>query len=203
MMIRLEILTPQNSDLIHHIFPGKNGKYWVNFNWYWTELSRRSPSINSRLIYLDGIEKPIGYVAFGQHFQDRQLTRFASGEFELYHMVIDSVFQNCGLGRSSTVWVLAEMAKDQSCQKLLVACNPENKKATQLYKSLGFKEIGKNYDDDPLYALDPKEIRPFDVKLSAPSKVFDNDDEAKAWSAESQKSMIEFDWTAWELGLEK
>ncbi|MES2801244.1 MAG: GNAT family N-acetyltransferase [Bdellovibrionota bacterium] len=202
-MIRLETLTPQNFDLIHQVFPGNNGKYWVNFNWYWAELSQRNPLIKSKLIYVDEIEKPIGYVAFGQHFQDRQLKKPVSGEFELYHMIIDSVFQDCGLGRASTVLVLAEMAKDQKCQKLLVACNPENKKATQLYKNLGFKEIGKNYDEDPLYALDPKEIRPFDVKLSAASKVFDNDVEAKAWSAESQKSMSEFDWTAWELGLEK
>lgn len=175
----------------------------MNFNWYWAELPKRNPAIISSLIYVDDVERPIGFVAFGQHFQDRQLKIAIPGNFELYHMVIDSVFQGCGLGRASTIHVLREMTKNHACEKLLVACYPENKTATQLYRNLGFVELGRNYDDDPLYSLDPGEFHHREIKFSTLPKGSVVDEGMESWSKESQKSMREFDWAAWDLGLER
>lgn len=83
----------------------------------------------------------------------------------------------------------------------MVACHPDNKIGTALYKSLGFKEIGKNYDDDPLYSLSKEAVLKLDI--SAGKKKQDGHREgAEKWRLESIQSYQEFDWAAWQGGTE-
>ena len=201
-MIELRDLNPQNFENIHQIFPGNEGKYWVNFNWYWTNLSRRNEMIVANLIYWKNSGLPVGFVAFGRHFKDRQLKIPVAGAYELYHMVIDVSEQGKGIGRTSTVYVLRAMANLDDCKQLVVACHPDNKSATALYFSLGFQNIGKNYDDDPLYALDPKKIPDLKLNSFPGSQTQRPRNGAAEWSLESIQSEKEFDWTAWENGFE-
>jgi ribosomal protein S18 acetylase RimI-like enzyme len=199
-MIDIKKVNLDDEQFIHQIFPGEGGKFWVNFNWYWLEISRRRADIHSRYIFSDD-GSPMGFVAYGQHYSDRQLKESVSGSFELYHMVIDSSHQSRGLGRSSTIHVIQEIARNQECKHILVACHPDNKTATNLYKSLGFYEVGKNYDNDPLYALSPGEALKL-IVTNQGHRDFNSRDGALQWQHESIQSAKEFDWEAWENGLE-
>lgn len=116
-------------------------------------------------------------------------------------MVIDSSQQGRGLGRSSTVHVLQKMAQNQNCKQLIVACHPENKAATKLYKSLGFTEFDKNYDDDPLYSLSCDDALKLPITNQGQGN-FGSRDGAMKWQLDSIQSEKEFDWTSWENGLE-
>jgi len=200
-MIHLSLIDHQNANSIHRIFPGDEGKFWVNFNWYWLELARRRPLIQARFIYLDSNPEPVGFMAYGQHYKDRLLKDIQAGSFELYHIVIDANHQKKGIGRLATLLSIQEIAKNESCEKVLVSCHPDNKSATQLYKGLGFVEVGRNYDDDPLYALTKEQIKslaPHSLNLE-PSLSFQKHD---PWEKESRSSEKDFSWENWELGLE-
>lgn len=201
-MIKLENLTPDNLKHIHEIFPGEEGKYWVNFNWYWVELSKKRPQITSQLIYKANAPLPLGFVAYGQHFKDRQLEEAVPGVFELYHMIIDAGEQGKGFGRLATIHVLQKMASFEGCEKLVVACHPDNRAATNLYLSLGFQENGKNYDGDPLYVLSPDEAFDLAQVSNSKSDVERSRKGAARWRDESVENEKEFDWDAWEKGLE-
>jgi ribosomal protein S18 acetylase RimI-like enzyme len=200
-MIFFETITPQNSKNVHRIFPGDTGKYWVNFSWYWLELSNRRPGIQAKFVSVSKGADPLGFLAYGQHYKDRLLTEAISGAFEMYHVVIDSFYQGQGLGKLATVLSLKEMAQNQNCEQVLVACHPDNKSATQLYKNLGFCEVGKNYDEDPLYAITKEQI----IELRTPAFVLKSPTivaRTNAWELESQSIEAEFSWTDWEQGLE-
>jgi RimJ/RimL family protein N-acetyltransferase len=201
--MKLEKINSVNKKYAHNIFPGEVGKYWVDFNWYWGEISFRRSFINSQFIYLNENPAPIGFVSYGQHFRDRILKECVPNSYELYHMVIDERMQGQGLGKAATIYVLQEIAKLEAANKLIVACHPDNKRATKLYNSLGFKFFSKNYDDDPMYFITPETalkmqmpIHSFKTNLNPISK------NAKAWTEESYHSEKSFSWDDWELGLD-
>ena len=197
-------LNKHNINSIYKIYPGDEGMYWVNFNWYWSYLAKNREGIFAKLIYHDDINEPIGFMAYGVHYKDRFLKYAEDRKFELYHIVIDSRFQGKRLGMISTIMALKEIASINECDEILVACNPENVKATRMYKSLGFNLIGKNYDDDPLYSLSTSELSniksikvpPIDIqkiKQLVP----------KDWPKKVIQYEKEFNWSDWERGLIK
>jgi hypothetical protein len=49
-MIYLKTVDQGNAKGVHRIFPGVEGKYWVNFNWYWLGISKRRPLIDAKFI---------------------------------------------------------------------------------------------------------------------------------------------------------
>jgi hypothetical protein len=72
-------VTDENRHWVDKIFAGDEAQYWVHYNWYWERNARTHPGIEFRLIQVDGPEQPVGVIAFGQHFEDQELTRRLRG----------------------------------------------------------------------------------------------------------------------------
>lgn len=68
-------------------------------------------------------------------------------------MLIKPGKQVQGIGRQ-TVLLIANEVFEQGYTHLRVAHNPEADRAQAFYYALGFKVIGKDYDDEPLLELD-------------------------------------------------
>ena len=137
-MVLLKQFNKENKDDIHYLYPGDKAKYWVNFNWYWLELSQRRASIFVRLIYLGDLKKPVGFMAYGQHYRDRLLKNALENIYEIYHIVIHAPFQGIGIGKTSIILALQDIGNNLNCERVFVACHPYNKPAIKLYRGLGF-----------------------------------------------------------------
>jgi RimJ/RimL family protein N-acetyltransferase len=142
-----------NEQFVEKIFAGELAQYWVHYNSYWLENSHKYPDITAQLIYGDDEKLPVGFIAYGQHYTDEALSKKKSGCYELIHLVIDEKYQGTGYGRIATNKAIALLKQIKDCQVIVIAHHPDNKIARSLYESLGFVEIGKKYDDDPLLQL--------------------------------------------------
>lgn len=151
-------ITPENEAYVARIFAGDQAKSWVHYNTYWLENSQRLPDIESRLIYIAGNANPVGFIAYGQHYEDEELTRSVPQTLEIIHMVIDEPYQRQGWGKKTTLKAIRELRKWPGNNRIVTAHNPANKPAAHLYKSLGFNEYGRNYDGDPLMQLEGDEV---------------------------------------------
>ncbi|HEY0605448.1 MAG TPA: GNAT family N-acetyltransferase [Herpetosiphonaceae bacterium] len=151
--MRFEAITPENEPAVDAIYPGDQEQYWVHYNWYWKDVSRRKADIAARLIYVAEVESPVGFIAYGQYYQDEALTKPVPGWYEVIHLVIDKPFQRRGYGRQATAIALDLLRSRPDCERIVIAHNPENLAARMLYEQFGFVEFGRNYDGDPLLVL--------------------------------------------------
>ena len=152
-MLTFQSITPENEPFVSAIFAGDEAQYWVHYNAYWLESSRRLSDVHARLIYAVGVAGPVGFIAYGQHYQDEDLTQPLPGVLEVIHMVIDKPHQRRGYGREATLWAVGELRAVQGCRSVVIAYHPANIPARHLYESLGFVGFGRNYDGDPLLRL--------------------------------------------------
>lgn len=143
-----------NEKFVETIFAGDKAQYWVHFNSYWLENSRQHADISAKLIAVDGERSPIGFIAYGQHYTDEALTQKKHTWYEVIHLVIDEAHQGKGYGREATQIAIALLKQNKDCKFIVIAHHPDNIVARSLYLSLGFKVVGKNYDDDPLLMLE-------------------------------------------------
>jgi RimJ/RimL family protein N-acetyltransferase len=148
-------LTSENEHLVDAIYPGDQEQYWVHYNWYWKDVSYRKADIAAKLIYVAEVELPVGFIAYGQYYQDEALTEPVPGWYEVIHLVIDKPFQRRGYGRQATAIALDLLKRQPDCERIVIAHNPENLAARALYEQFGFVEFGHNYDGDPLLGLVP------------------------------------------------
>lgn len=146
-------VTKENIAHVEKIFAGEKAQYWVHYNTYWLENSRKHSSILARLIEVDAVNKPIGFIAYGPHYTDEALSQIKPKTYEIIHLVIDEAYQGCGYGRRATMKAIEELQKNDDCQSIVIAHHPDNMAAKKLYTDIGFTEIGKNYNDDPLLML--------------------------------------------------
>ena len=198
-MIQFERISEEDLDWIHRIYPGNFSKHWVHFNWYWYELSLLRSDLCCLYIFVSGLNRPIGVIAYGRHYED-ELLRVPTTKFELHHIIVDHSFQSRGFGRISTIVAIQRLRSDHGAKDIVIACHPDNHKATQLYRSLGGKLVGRNYDGDPLFQF---LTHPFD---SAPivnhacdhaiDQVGDVTGEL-GWETESIQAHTQFDLTPW------
>jgi diamine N-acetyltransferase len=151
--LRFEPITDANVHYVDAIYPGDQERFWVYYNWYWRDWSRARDDIDARLIYVDGIAQPVGFIAYGQHYRDEDLTDAVPGWYEIIHLVIDRPFQRRGYGRAATRLAIDLLRERPDCAIIAIAHNPYNRGARRLYESLGFTEAGRNYDGDPLLIL--------------------------------------------------
>lgn len=142
-----------NAAFVDSIYPGDVAQYWVHYNWYWRENSQKKSDIACKLIYVEEHPTPIGIIAYGQYYQDEELTQAVPGWYEIIHMVIDQPHQRHGYGKQATLLAIELLRRNPDCRAIVIAHNPQNIPARRLYESLGFVEFGRNYDDDPLLKL--------------------------------------------------
>jgi len=152
-MMHFEPITTANEQYVDRIYAGDEEQYWVHYNAYWLGNSRTHPDINAKLIYVDGVEQPVGFIAYGQHYADEDLTQPVAGTYEIIHLVIGKPWQRRGDGRQATLLAIAMLRANPDCRRIVIAHNPANHGAQALYVSLGFAHVGHNYDGDPLLEL--------------------------------------------------
>jgi len=149
-------VSPGTEGFIDTIFPGQTAQYWVHYNRYWYQNALEKQDIEVRLITVDEIDQPVGFIAYGQHYPDEALTQPKPGTYEIIHLVIDESYQGLGYGRAATQKAIALLDAIDTCETIDIAHHPDNVAAQVLYRSLGFVEVGTNYDGDPLLELRPK-----------------------------------------------
>jgi diamine N-acetyltransferase len=151
--MRFEPISADNQHVVDTVFAGEQAQYWVHYNAYWRENAEKKSDIFARLIYVDDFPDPVGFIAYGQHYQDEDLTQPVPGWYEVIHLVIDVNHQRRGYGRAATLMTIELLKANPDCQCIVIAYNPDNLPARSLYESMGFVEFGRNYDDDPLLKL--------------------------------------------------
>ena len=152
--MRLEAVTPITEPFVDALSPGAQAEPWVYANSYWLARSRLKPDLSARLIYVAEQAEPVGFMVLGPYYADRALTQAVPGWYEIIHLVIDVAQQQRGYGRRATRLAIDELKARPDCQAIVIAYNPNNTVAQQLYASLGFTEvIGQNYDEDPVLKL--------------------------------------------------
>ena len=151
--MEFRVITSESERFVETIFAGQTAQYWVHYNRYWHQLALEKDDIEARLITVDEIDQPIGFIAYGQHYLDEALTQPKPGTYEIIHLVIDEPYQGRGFGREATQKTIALLATIDTCQAIVIAHHPDNIAAQKLYRSLGFVQIGTNYDGDPLLEL--------------------------------------------------
>jgi diamine N-acetyltransferase len=84
-------------------------------------------------------------------YADEQLVGFAvyavDPEDESYWIMafmIDHKFQHRGLGRSGMKELICHIKENHACDRIILGHRPENKRASDLYVSLGFIEVDRD-----------------------------------------------------------
>ncbi len=105
-------------------------------------------------IYED--DTPIGFLMIGfdvdDYWDDAPI--IAKGNYYLWRLMIDKIYQNKGYGREA-VRLALEFIKTFPCGKAeycWLSYEPENEIASQLYRSFGFVETGER-DGEELIAI--------------------------------------------------
>lgn len=105
-------------------------------------------------IYED--DTPIGFLMIGfdtdDYWDDAPI--IAKGNYNLWRLMIDKIYQNKGYGKEA-VRLALEFIKTFPCGKAeycWLSYEPENEIASQLYRSFGFVETGE-MDEEELIAI--------------------------------------------------
>ena len=106
-------------------------------------------------IYED--DTPIGFLMIGfdtdDYWDDAPL--IAKGNYNLWRLMIDKIYQNKGYGKEA-VRLALEFIKTFPCGKAeycWLSYEPENEIASQLYRSFGFVETGEMYEEELIAIL--------------------------------------------------
>jgi len=75
-------------------------------------------------------------------------------EYWAYHFFLDHLQQGKGYGKAA-LEAFINLICDQHplCQQLSLTVHPENRRAQQLYTSLGFQRAGRELAGEPVYSL--------------------------------------------------
>lgn len=152
--MRLIDIDDANEHFVDDVFAGERAQYWVHYNRYWLDNSRTHDDVDAYLIAVDDIDDPVGFVAFGRHYRNEELTESVPATYEVIHLVIDEAQQRRGFGRAATELAIERLAAIDDCEQIVIAHHPDNVAAQRLYESMGFTAVGENYDGDPLLRLD-------------------------------------------------
>ena len=71
-------------------------------------------------------------------------------EYDIWHMMIDELYQRCGFGSAALDLVLDYIKTKPfgSSNRVTLTCNRDNIQALKLYKSKGFTETGAEDEDE-------------------------------------------------------
>ncbi|WP_062271042.1 GNAT family N-acetyltransferase [Endozoicomonas arenosclerae] len=152
MTFKLEVLNQKNAIEAVRIKAEPPELYQLHYNTHWIGHSYVHDDLSAVLIR-DG-EEAVGFVCYGQSYHDAYLLEKMDDSIaEIHHFLIKPGRQGQGFGRQTVLAIAREMHQ-KNYKILRVAHHPEADKARAFYTNLGFKIIGKSYDDDPLLELD-------------------------------------------------
>ncbi|MBO9607563.1 MAG: GNAT family N-acetyltransferase [Paenibacillaceae bacterium] len=93
-------------------------------------------------------------------YVDEQLVGFAvyavdpdDGSYWIMAFMIDHKFQRKGYGRSGMEELIGYIKEKHSCNKIVLGHRPENKRASDLYASLGFAEVARGDEREVIREL--------------------------------------------------
>ena len=96
---------------------------------------------------------PSEYVATSPNYRDGtyQIYDYDLEEYNIWHMMIDTIHQGKGYGKAAMQKCLAYIAKKPfgNSNRVVLTCHKENETALALYQKLGFRETG-NIDEDEI-----------------------------------------------------
>ncbi len=150
-MTTLIPVTEANAHEALHIRANKPDLYFLHYNTHWIGHGVANAHIRCNFIEHNG--KFVGFTAYGPAYKDDYLLEAdASHIATVYHLVIKPECQRQGIGEYS-IRLIAQELMLHGHTKLRVAHHPDAEKAAKFYKKLGFKMIGKDYDDDIALAI--------------------------------------------------
>ena len=148
MLIRLQPIDETNKHHVNQIRAGANEIALLHYNAYWVGQAALVEDIWAYLIY-DERDQVVGFVALGACYEDEYLSlNKLETVGEIYHLVIDPVRQDSGVGKS-TMNACSKLLANKGFTSIRVAHAPSNFRASKFYTGLGFRPIGANYDSDP------------------------------------------------------
>ena len=104
----------------------------------------------------DGV-KPVGFLMIGFDADDYwvEAPAIAKGNYNLWRLMIDKAYQNCGFGKEA-VRLALDFIKSFPCgeaEYCWLSYEPENSVTRQLYRSFGFEETGEMDGEELIAAL--------------------------------------------------
>lgn len=101
-------------------------------------------------------DKPVGFLMIGFDVDDywTDAPEIAKGNYNLWRLMIDKVYQNRGYGNEAVSLAL-EFIKSMPCgeaEYCWLSYEPDNAVARQMYRSFGFEETGE-MDGEELIAV--------------------------------------------------
>ncbi len=110
------------------------------------------PGFRARAVYLG--DEPIGLGLWGPYYPGYVYDGPAeAGSYIIDHLMIDRRHQGKGYGRRLVDLLVGELRGLPDCRRILLAVDPGNTRAIDLYASMGFAGIGRTHEDDVLMEL--------------------------------------------------
>jgi diamine N-acetyltransferase len=98
----------------------------------------------------------VGLVVWGPYHPDeRYRDPPEPNVYQLDHVMLDVNYQGRGLGRKLIELAIQELSFIGDCNRIVLAVDPSNAKAIELYRRAGFKECGRDAENDLLMDRDP------------------------------------------------
>lgn len=132
LQLNFQSITAKNWQACTKLELNPSQKDFVPSNLYSIAEAQFYPNAKSKALYVD--EALVGYVLFGQDSETKA--------WRLFRLMIDQSQQGKGYGKAAVQLVIKSLPK--SAKNIFLSYNPANQRAAQLYKSLGFKEQGRN-----------------------------------------------------------
>ena len=96
-----------------------------------------------KAVYADNIL--VGFTMYG--YNDKE------SFYEICRIMIDRKHQRKGYGKQALRLMIDELRQKSDCNGIYLSTDPNNRKAINLYEGFGFKNTGKEIDDETLYYL--------------------------------------------------
>ena len=133
-----------DGDNFHDIISLNVEKYCAS-NLYSLAQAKIYPDAIPLAIYND--DTPVGFIMYGIEPRD-------NNEYWIDRFMIDEKYQNKGFGKKALEIIIEKIKQDKTHNKIKISTNPENIRAIELYKKMGFNETGELHDNEALMMLE-------------------------------------------------
>lgn len=142
MNITLREITKDNYEDICDLEVADDQKRHLSSNMESLVDSKFYETLVPRAIY-NG-DTPVGFIMGEQT---------SSSKVEIYRFMIDSEFQQRGMGRSALELAIAEIQQLGGIKQIQICYHPDNDIAKRLYFKLGFREVGMSESGEDMLAV--------------------------------------------------